>query len=83
MIFYGLEHLSKAGIKEIAVILGPIREGVKETIGDGSNLGLEITYIDQPDPKGLAATKEGDLGAPRRRRAHLLASSAVRNRIRK
>jgi glucose-1-phosphate thymidylyltransferase len=54
MIFYGLEHLSKAGIKEIAVILGPIREGVKETIGDGSNLGLEITYIDQPDPKGLA-----------------------------
>jgi glucose-1-phosphate thymidylyltransferase len=54
MIFYGLEHLSKAGIKEIAVILGPIREGVRETIGDGSNFGLEITYIDQPDPKGLA-----------------------------
>jgi glucose-1-phosphate thymidylyltransferase len=54
MIFYGLEHLSKAGIKEIAVILGPIREGVRETIGNGSNFGLEITYIDQPDPKGLA-----------------------------
>ncbi len=54
MIFYGLEHLSKAGIKEIAVILGPIREGVREVIGDGSAFGLEITYIDQPDPKGLA-----------------------------
>ena len=54
MIFYGLEHLAKAGIKEIAVILGPIREGVRETIGDGSAFGLEITYIDQPDPKGLA-----------------------------
>jgi glucose-1-phosphate thymidylyltransferase len=54
MIFYGLEHLSKAGIKEVAVILGPIREGVRETVGDGSNFGLDITYIDQPDPKGLA-----------------------------
>jgi glucose-1-phosphate thymidylyltransferase len=54
MIFYGLDHLSKAGIKEIGVILGPVREGVKEAIGDGSKLGLEVSYIDQPDPKGLA-----------------------------
>jgi len=54
MIFYGLEHLAKAGIKEIAVILGPIREGVREAIGDGSAFGLEITYIEQPNPKGLA-----------------------------
>jgi glucose-1-phosphate thymidylyltransferase len=54
MIFYGLDHLSKAGIEEIGVILGPIREGVKETIGDGSKFGIKITYINQPDPKGLA-----------------------------
>jgi glucose-1-phosphate thymidylyltransferase len=54
MIFYGLEHLSKAGIKEIAVILGPIKEGVRDAVGDGSKFGVEITYIDQPDPKGLA-----------------------------
>ena len=54
MIFYGLDHLSKAGIKEIGVILGPVREGVKEAIGDGLKLGLEVSYINQPDPKGLA-----------------------------
>jgi glucose-1-phosphate thymidylyltransferase len=54
MIFYGLDHLSKAGIEEIGVILGPIGEGVKETIGDGSRFGIKITYINQPDPKGLA-----------------------------
>src|SRR5215212_9161795 len=54
MILYGLEHLSKAGIEEIGIILGPIREGVRETIGDGSKFGVKITYIDQPDPKGLA-----------------------------
>jgi glucose-1-phosphate thymidylyltransferase len=54
MIFYGLDHLSKAGIEEIGVILGPIGEGVKETIGDGSKFGIKIAYINQPDPKGLA-----------------------------
>lgn len=54
MIFYGLEHLSKAGIKEIGIILGPIGEGVRETVGDGSKFGIKITYINQPDPKGLA-----------------------------
>jgi glucose-1-phosphate thymidylyltransferase len=54
MLFYGIDHLSKAGIEEIGVILGPIREGVREAIGDGSNFGVKITYIDQPDPLGLA-----------------------------
>jgi glucose-1-phosphate thymidylyltransferase len=54
MIFYGLDHLAKAGIKETYIILGPIKEGVRESIGDGSKFGLNVTYIDQPDPKGLA-----------------------------
>jgi len=56
MLLYGLEHLKSAGIKEIAVILGPIREGVKEVLGDGSRFGLKITYISQPEPLGLAHT---------------------------
>ena len=54
MLFYGLEHLIGAGIKEIAIILGPIKEGIKERIGDGSKFGVEIEYIEQPEPKGLA-----------------------------
>ena len=54
MILYGLEHLINAGITEIAVILGPIREGVIELIGDGSRFGTKVTYIDQPEPRGLA-----------------------------
>ncbi len=54
MILYGLEHLINAGVKEIGVILGPIKEGVVELLGDGSNFGVKITYIDQPEPKGLA-----------------------------
>ncbi len=54
MLLYGLEHLRKAGIKEVAVVLGPIKEGVAEVLGDGSSFGMKIAYIDQPDPKGLA-----------------------------
>ena len=54
MLLYGLEHLRNAGIEEVAVVLGPIREGVMETLGDGSQFRLKITYLDQPEPKGLA-----------------------------
>jgi len=54
MILYGLEHLINAGIKEIGVILGPIKEDVRALLGDGSRFGVKITYIDQPEPKGLA-----------------------------
>jgi glucose-1-phosphate thymidylyltransferase len=54
MLFHGLEHMVNAGIKEIGVILGPIKEGVRESLGNGSIFGAEITYIEQPDPKGLA-----------------------------
>jgi len=54
MLLYGLEHLRNAGITETGVVLGPIKEGVKELIGGGSRFGMEITYIDQPEPKGLA-----------------------------
>ena len=54
MLLYGLEHLRNAGIGEIGIILGPIREGVVETIGDGSAFGVKVTYIEQPEPLGLA-----------------------------
>jgi glucose-1-phosphate thymidylyltransferase len=54
MILYGLEHLVNAGVKEVAVILGPIKEDVKELLEDGSRFGTRITYIDQPEPRGLA-----------------------------
>jgi len=54
MLLYGLEQLVSAGIKDIAIILGPIKEGVVETIGDGSKFGAKVTYVEQPEPKGLA-----------------------------
>ena len=54
MLLYGLEHIINAGIKEIAIVLGPVQEGIRQRIGDGSKYGATIEYIDQPEPKGLA-----------------------------
>lgn len=54
ILFYGLEALKNAGISEIAVILGPVKEEVEASIGDGSNFGVNVTYINQPEPKGIA-----------------------------
>ena len=54
MILYSLSYLIEAGIREIGVVLGPINEDVKSLLGDGSKFDVKITYIEQPEPKGLA-----------------------------
>jgi glucose-1-phosphate thymidylyltransferase len=54
ILYYGLRHLARAGIREVGIILGPIQEGIPEGIGDGSAFGLHVRYITQGDPKGLA-----------------------------
>ncbi|MFC6733730.1 glucose-1-phosphate thymidylyltransferase [Haladaptatus sp. DYSN1] len=52
---YCIEDLREAGITEIGVILGEIgREEIQAFLGDGSNLDVEITYIIQGSPLGLA-----------------------------
>jgi glucose-1-phosphate thymidylyltransferase len=54
MLMYGFDQLRGAGVKEIGVILGPLQEGIVDALGDGSKFGVHITYLDQPDPKGIA-----------------------------
>ena len=52
---YVLEDLRNSGIRDIAIILGDIYpEKVKEYYGDGSRFGVNITYIYQGEPKGIA-----------------------------
>jgi glucose-1-phosphate thymidylyltransferase len=53
MLMYGFDQLRASGIKEIGVILGPLQEGIVQALGDGSKFGVKITYIEQPDPKGI------------------------------
>lgn len=54
ILFYGLEALAEAGIRDIGVIVGETKEEVVGALGDGKEWGVKITYIDQPDPLGLA-----------------------------
>lgn len=52
---YALEDLRKAGIKDIAIIIGgPYSEKVKELYGDGKKFGVNITYVFQDQPKGIS-----------------------------
>ncbi len=55
MVYYPLSVLMLAGIREIAVITTPHdQEQFQRTLGDGSQWGVELTYIRQASPDGLA-----------------------------
>jgi glucose-1-phosphate thymidylyltransferase len=54
ILFYGIESMVAAGIKEIGVITGDTGPEVREALGDGSRFGATITFIPQDAPLGLA-----------------------------
>jgi glucose-1-phosphate thymidylyltransferase len=54
VLFYGIEALMEAGISEIGIIVGDTKDEIKQATGDGSRWGLNVTYIEQVAPLGLA-----------------------------
>src|SRR5262245_15504779 len=74
VLFYGLEAIREAGIREVGIVVSDPREmlvkdprtggqvtvmvnsqaEIRAAVGDGSAFGLEVTYIEQEAPLGLA-----------------------------
>lgn len=54
VLFYGLEAVAEAGIREVGIIVGDTAAEIQQAVGDGSRWGVRTTYIPQPEPLGLA-----------------------------
>ena len=53
ILFYGLEHMVDAGIREFGIVVGETGAEIRATVGDGSRWGVDISYIQQDAPLGL------------------------------
>ncbi len=54
VLFYAIEALADAGIRDIGIVVGDTQAEIRAAVGDGSAWGVSVTYIEQDAPRGLA-----------------------------
>jgi glucose-1-phosphate thymidylyltransferase len=54
ILFYGIEDMVDAGIRDVGMIIGDTGDEIKAAVGDGSRWGVRVTYLPQDAPLGLA-----------------------------
>jgi glucose-1-phosphate thymidylyltransferase len=54
VLFYGLEAMRDAGIRDVGIVVGDTQAEIEAAVGDGSSFGLQVTYLRQKEPLGLA-----------------------------
>lgn len=54
VLFYGLEAIRDSGITDVGIVVGDTAAAIQAAVGDGSEFGLDVTYIQQDAPRGLA-----------------------------
>jgi glucose-1-phosphate thymidylyltransferase len=52
---YGLTDIAASGIEEVCIIISPqTGDDIRRSVGDGARFGLDVTYVVQDEPAGLA-----------------------------
>jgi glucose-1-phosphate thymidylyltransferase len=54
VLFYGLEAIRDAGITAVGMVVGDTEPEIRSAVGSGREFGLDVTYIQQSSPLGLA-----------------------------
>src|SRR3989337_1735418 len=55
VLFYGIEAMAAAGIREVGIIIAPeTGDEIRAAAGDGWSFGVSIEYIERDEPLGLA-----------------------------
>ena len=54
VLFYGIDALVQAGIRDIGIVVGDTQAEIRAAVGDGSTWGVRVSYIEQDAPRGLA-----------------------------
>jgi len=54
VLFFALESIAAAGLKDVGIVIGETGSQIRRAVGDGSAFGIDVTYIPQPEPLGLA-----------------------------
>ncbi|MBZ0168332.1 glucose-1-phosphate thymidylyltransferase [Candidatus Methylomirabilis lanthanidiphila] len=54
ILFYALEAMAEAKIQEVGIVVGDTKQEIRGAVGDGAQWGLDVTYIEQEAPLGLA-----------------------------
>ncbi|MCC6485153.1 MAG: glucose-1-phosphate thymidylyltransferase [Armatimonadetes bacterium] len=54
ILFYTIEAVVAAGVREVGIVVGDTHQEIRDSCGDGSRWGCRITYIQQDAPLGLA-----------------------------
>jgi glucose-1-phosphate thymidylyltransferase len=54
VLFYGLESIRHASITDVGIVVGDTEPAIRAAVGDGSAFDLNVTYLRQDAPRGLA-----------------------------
>lgn len=54
ILFYVLEAIAEAGVREVGMVVGDTAAEIQAAVGDGAAFGVRVTYLRQEAPLGLA-----------------------------